>query len=481
MVRWPPSGSASRALTTRFAMTCSIWPGSAFTRPSPEPARKTSSISSPINRWSMVVMPDTTVLRSRTLGASICFRLKASSCFVSAAARSAVFFMSSMSRRRGWSAGSRLKRMAPRPKMTVSRLLKSWATPPAKRPTASSRWSCRTCVSAACSASWARCCSMNCPRRLLTSSMTASRSSSDGRHAACATDRESQRGPQTELSRRGRPSGVQVRKGVRHPHRFDGRPHAARHVSPRREDQVLTDRLERTDLQPRGVPIASPAQHVRLDIDGPQFGDIPACAHPDRLQERRYPLVERRRLRQHASHRDLHGLAALGPLAVRQVAHEPAEEHRGPQLRRRNRQLHWELSGVPVERHDLDPLVQDRAYPGRQKVLDAAPVLLAITLRYDRVPKAAPEHLRQRPSEHPLGLGIPAGDAPVGVHGDDGFERRLDDQANALLVVAHGPRGRFRLDPDLLLAGEELRIGDGNGGMVGQELHQLLLLLGERG
>ena len=63
MVSLPPRGMASRALTARFMMTCSIWPGSAFTRPSAESNTVESSTSSPIRRRNIFSMPRTTSLR----------------------------------------------------------------------------------------------------------------------------------------------------------------------------------------------------------------------------------------------------------------------------------------------------------------------------------------------------------------------------------------------------------------------------------
>ena len=48
----------------------------------------------------------TTLLRSSTTGARICFRLKASSCFVNVTARSPVCSISSRSRRMAWPAGN---------------------------------------------------------------------------------------------------------------------------------------------------------------------------------------------------------------------------------------------------------------------------------------------------------------------------------------------------------------------------------------
>ena len=137
-------------------MICSICAGSALTRPSVGSSTVISSIVSPIRGLSIWAMFATTSLRSSTRGWSICLRLKASSCWVSDAARSAVFLTSSMSRRRGSSAVRRSRSSSVRPVMTVRRLLKSCATPPASRPTASIFWAWRSCASLWRSASSAR-------------------------------------------------------------------------------------------------------------------------------------------------------------------------------------------------------------------------------------------------------------------------------------------------------------------------------------
>src|SRR5574341_215077 len=152
----PPCGIASRALTARLTTICSIWAGSAVTRPRSGSSAVTSSMCSPISRWSIWTTPATTWLRSSTLGWSICLRLKASSWRVRAAARSAVFLISSTSRRSGSSAGRRRSMSSLRPVTTVSRLLKSWAMPPASRPTASIFCDCRSCSSCSRTASSAR-------------------------------------------------------------------------------------------------------------------------------------------------------------------------------------------------------------------------------------------------------------------------------------------------------------------------------------
>ncbi len=88
MVRFPPFGMASRALTARFMMTCSICPGSAFTCASAGSRTVRNFMSSPIRRCNIFSILAITVFRSSTWGVSTCCRLKASSCRVRDAARS---------------------------------------------------------------------------------------------------------------------------------------------------------------------------------------------------------------------------------------------------------------------------------------------------------------------------------------------------------------------------------------------------------
>ena len=90
-----------------------------------------------MRRWSILCMFTTTELRSSTWVASTCLWLKARSWRVKAAARWAVLRMSSSSWLSLWLRPSRWTMSSQRPVMTVRRLLKSWATPPASRPTAS--------------------------------------------------------------------------------------------------------------------------------------------------------------------------------------------------------------------------------------------------------------------------------------------------------------------------------------------------------
>ena len=130
-------------------MTCSICPGSAFTAPSSGPGIITRSMSSPISRVSIFRFSVTTAFRSRTFGASICFRLKASSWRVSEVARSAAVAISFAGPRSVGSGPSRSSRNSEYPEITIRRLLKSCAMPPASRPIASIFCDCRSCCSSA--------------------------------------------------------------------------------------------------------------------------------------------------------------------------------------------------------------------------------------------------------------------------------------------------------------------------------------------
>ena len=149
MVRTPPSGIASTALTTRLSTTCSICPGSALTLARSGASSSTSVTSSPTRRWIMSCRPAAMALRSTISGLRICRRLTASRRPVSAAARSPARRIWVMSRRVGSSSAIPASTRSAMPLITVSRLLKSCATPPARRPTISI-----FCACCSCSSSW---------------------------------------------------------------------------------------------------------------------------------------------------------------------------------------------------------------------------------------------------------------------------------------------------------------------------------------
>ena len=137
MARVPPVAMASRALTAKFRMICSICTVSASTWPMSAPRTDSSSMSSPIRRRSIGSMAEITTFRSRTSCRMICLRLKANNCLVSEAARSPAERICCRSSRSGSSGASPAMAMSAVPPMTVRRLLKSWAMPPASRPTLS--------------------------------------------------------------------------------------------------------------------------------------------------------------------------------------------------------------------------------------------------------------------------------------------------------------------------------------------------------
>ena len=87
IVRMPPFGITSRALTARFMITCSIWSLSAFTCPSSGSSRVTISISIPIKGLSIFSVSITRLFKSRISRLRFCFRLKTKSSRVNEAAR----------------------------------------------------------------------------------------------------------------------------------------------------------------------------------------------------------------------------------------------------------------------------------------------------------------------------------------------------------------------------------------------------------
>src|SRR5205807_1208727 len=89
--------------------------------------------------------------RSTTIGCRTCRALKASSWRIRSLARVAASRMMSSSSRCGRSGGASSNSSSIEPSTAVRTLLKSWAIPPASRPTASIR-----CECCSCSSSWRR-------------------------------------------------------------------------------------------------------------------------------------------------------------------------------------------------------------------------------------------------------------------------------------------------------------------------------------
>ena len=150
MVSVPPSGMASRALTARFMRTCSIWPGSALTGPAPAPSAVTSSTSSPIAGAASSPCPRTTAFRSSTSGCEDLLAAEGQELARQGGGpvRRAVGSPPRRARVSGPPGCSRAAARCSRV-MTVRRLLKSWAMPPASRPTASIFCDWRSCSSSA--------------------------------------------------------------------------------------------------------------------------------------------------------------------------------------------------------------------------------------------------------------------------------------------------------------------------------------------
>ena len=153
----PPRGIASRAFTARFMMTWWSNPGSARTEGRSAARRTSTRMSSPMTRFKSRAVSVTISLRFTGEMRTSRLRLKVSSCPVRAAARSPARRMSSVSSTaRCDSPSVSAASNSAQPLMTVRRLLKSWAIPPASRPTASSFAACRSCCSSLAFSSYCR-------------------------------------------------------------------------------------------------------------------------------------------------------------------------------------------------------------------------------------------------------------------------------------------------------------------------------------
>jgi len=132
---FPTSFMASLALTQRLANIWSIWEGSILMGHKSAWGRHSRSISSPIRRFNILSMLSITWLGLRIFGEIVCFRANASNCRVRSADRCAAFWISFKFEEHGWSGPISSIIISELPKIMLSILLKSWATPPAKRPT----------------------------------------------------------------------------------------------------------------------------------------------------------------------------------------------------------------------------------------------------------------------------------------------------------------------------------------------------------
>ena len=143
----PDAPTASRALTTRFMITCSRLPTSTLTLPSDGDSVSDSSRFSPTSRRIIVPMRCRTSLMSSTSGRTIFLRANASSCCVSAAPRFAASIAPARYSAAGDSGPASISASSMNPIIDVSRLLKSCATPPASLPMLSTFCDWRSCSS----------------------------------------------------------------------------------------------------------------------------------------------------------------------------------------------------------------------------------------------------------------------------------------------------------------------------------------------
>src|SRR2546430_867594 len=118
-------------------MTCSSWPGSALPPPQSGATATRIATSSPRRRRSSFSSSRMRSFSRNTWGDTTCWRLNVSNCRVSTAARSDALRMSRSPSRSGSPGGRSSSIRSVVPRIAVKRLLKSCATPAARRPTAS--------------------------------------------------------------------------------------------------------------------------------------------------------------------------------------------------------------------------------------------------------------------------------------------------------------------------------------------------------
>ena len=147
ITRRPPLGMASRALMARFNTARSISAGSTRMRPPGSGGTNSSCTSSPITLTSMGSMDRTMLSGSTTPGWPTWRCPMARSWLVRAAARCPARWIASTSVTRGSAGSIERSRISLHPRMTVSRLSKSCATPPARRAMAPRRSACWNCSS----------------------------------------------------------------------------------------------------------------------------------------------------------------------------------------------------------------------------------------------------------------------------------------------------------------------------------------------
>jgi hypothetical protein len=141
----------------------------------------------------------------------------------------------------------------------------------------------------------------------------------------------------------------------------------------------------------------------------------------------------------------LHAQAALGPLAVRDVAYEgregvgPAHAHGG------HGQLGGEGGPVAPQRLHLHPAVERAGLAALQEAAHLVGVLAAQLGRQHQVHEGPAHHLLARAAEDALGLGVPEGDPAAAIHGRHRLQRPLQDGPGVgLLLALRGlaPQGR---------------------------------------
>src|SRR5262245_24611560 len=135
IVMRPPPIDASRALATRFVITCSSRPRLIRTGHASASSRVPSSLPSPTSSLSIPCAPATTSLTFTVEAGGSCRRDASISWQVSVAPHSAAPWMPSTCSRSASPGAIRLSSRRLWPTMTVTRLLKSWAIPAARRPT----------------------------------------------------------------------------------------------------------------------------------------------------------------------------------------------------------------------------------------------------------------------------------------------------------------------------------------------------------
>ena len=138
----PPSAIASRAFTARFTSTWSSCPGSTSTRRPGCSSASTTVTFSPSSRRSNRTASSIAAFTATTRGTRVCWRENASNWRTNAAPRSTPWRICCASSAVSAVVSVRARIASAAPRMAVSRLLKSWAIPPASWPTTCSLRAC---------------------------------------------------------------------------------------------------------------------------------------------------------------------------------------------------------------------------------------------------------------------------------------------------------------------------------------------------